>query len=670
MAGFDHLKSTYFEECADLLDAAYANLAALEQGQADGDTVHAVFRAIHSIKGGGGAFGFERLVAFAHVLETLLDLLRDGRVALTPALSSLLLRATDMLGDLVAAARTGEDMAAGAEALLLADLASAAGQECAPSAAVALVAAPIAAGGVTRWRIKFSPVAELFRNATEPLLLFRELQRLGTLRVEMDTSRLPPLAELAPADCLLAWTLDLQTEAPGDAIAETFAFVADDCALSIDAVDVAAAQEEAQVLGAGVAPAGGAAASRDSQARSIRIDVEKIDRLVNLVGELVINQAMLMQLGSTLPPELGAGLMSGLETMSQHLRELQEGVMAIRAQPVKSVFARMPRLVRELSAQLGKEARLTLTGEGTEIDKTVIEQLADPLTHLLRNALDHGIEKPDERVAAGKPRCGSIHLGAEHRSGRIVIEMADDGRGISRTKVLARARARGLVAEDAALTDADIDELIFLPGFSTAETISDVSGRGVGMDVVRRNIQALGGRIAVESRAGAGTRFLLSLPLTLAILDGMAVAVGAETYIVPLTVIRESLRPLRSAIHAVPGRGDVLALRGSYVPLVYLHARFGVPGAVADPCEGIVVIVENDDTGRIGLVVDELLGQLQVVVKSLEANYGAVDGVGGATILGDGRVALILDTTRILAEAGRSGVAAAGGAQAGEALRH
>ena len=377
------------------------------------------------------------------------------------------------------------------------------------------------------------------------------------------------------------------------------------------------------------------------------MDVDKVDRLVNLVGELVINQAMLAQLGLRLPPEMCGGLLNGLDTMSQHLRELQEGVMAIRAQPVKSVFSRMPRLVREVSAHLGKDVHLVISGEGTEIDKTVIEQLADPLTHLLRNSLDHGLELPEERLARGKPRQGTILLSAEHRGGRIVIEVADDGQGIPRAKVLAKAQERGLVARDVTLSEEEIDHLIFLPGFSTAAKVSDVSGRGVGLDVVKRNIQALGGRIAVDSRDGVGSRFQLSLPLTLAILDGMAVAVGAESYIVPLTNIMESLRPKPDNIHPVTGQGDVLAIRGEYVPLVYLHRRFVVPDAVTDPCKGIVVIVESEGANRIGLVVDDLLGQQQVVVKSLEANYGPVDGIGGATVLGDGRVALILDVSRL-----------------------
>jgi two-component system chemotaxis sensor kinase CheA len=353
-----------------------------------------------------------------------------------------------------------------------------------------------------------------------------------------------------------------------------------------------------------------------------------------------------------LPPDLCPGLIVGLETLSQHLRELQEGVMAIRTQPVKSVFSRMPRLVRELSGQLAKDVRLIITGEGTEIDKTMIEQLADPLTHLLRNALDHGIEKPAERIARGKPPQGIVHLAAEHRGGKIVIEVSDDGQGIDRERVLARARERRLIGDDAVLTEEEIDNLIFLPGFSTAEMVSSISGRGVGMDVVRRNIHALGGRISVQSRFGAGSRFVLSLPLTLAILDGMIVAVGGECYIVPLTTIVESLRPKVHDVHGVAGCGDVVAIRGEYVPLIYLGRHFRVPDAVEQPWHGIVVVVESDTAGQIGLVVDELIGQQQVVVKSLEANYGTVDGIGGATILGNGRVALILDIAGLRDHAG------------------
>jgi len=320
---------------------------------------------------------------------------------------------------------------------------------------------------------------------------------------------------------------------------------------------------------------------------------------------------------------------------------------------VKSVFARMPRVVRDLAATLGKEVRIVTSGEMTEIDKTVIEQLNDPLTHMIRNALDHGIEAPCERVAAGKPKQGTIQLSAAQRSGRIVIEVSDDGRGINREKVLAKAQDRGLVPRGANPSDDEIDNLIFLPAFSTADVISNISGRGVGMDVVKRNVQALGGRISVQSSFGHGSTFTLSLPLTLAVVDGMVVSVGKETFIIPLTAIVENLRPQAADIHPVVGRGDVLALRGEYLPLVYLDRCFSIDGAIGDPCRGIVIIVQSEGASRVGVVVDELLGQQQVVVKSLEANYEPVEGISGATILGNGRVALILDVARLQAIDGR-----------------
>ncbi|MFC7478226.1 chemotaxis protein CheA [Dankookia sp. GCM10030260] len=649
---FDHLRTTYFDECAELLESAYAQLAALAEGRAGGDTVHALFRDIHSIKGGGGAFGFDRLVRLAHAMETLLDLVRSAAVATSPQLVALLLRGTDALADLLAAERDGTGAPAGLEDALIRGCleAAAVAESNQPAAAAAPAQQAAAAAG---WHLRFRPHPALFRNANEPLLLIRELRRLGPLSVAVELDRLPGLEQLEAEDAYLAWRLDLSAAVPREQVEAVFEFVIDDCDLTIEplasslALSSAAPDAttgEASIRDAAAPePAAGRAESLAPTTQSVRVDVAKIDRLINLVGELVINQAMLAELGSSLPPTLCPGLTSGLETLSQHLRELQEGVMAIRTQPVKSVFSRMPRLVRELSAQLGKEVRLLVTGEATEIDKTVVEQLADPLTHLLRNALDHGIEPPEARLAAGKPRQGTIHLGAEQRSGRIVIEIADDGRGIDRTRVLARAIERGLVTADAALTEAEIDELIFLPGFSTAAAVSAVSGRGVGMDVVRRNIQALGGRITLESTFGSGSRFLLSLPLTLAVLDGLVVSVGREAYILPISAIVESLRPRLEDIHAVVGSGEVLAIRGAYIPLLPLHRRFGVPGAVADPARGIVVIVETDHAGQVGLLVDDLVGQQQVVVKSLELNFGRIEGISGATILGDGRVALILD---------------------------
>ncbi|MBB5695631.1 chemotaxis protein CheA [Muricoccus pecuniae] len=644
---FDHLRATFFEESAELLESAYAQLAALAEGRSDAETVHALFRAIHSIKGGGGAFGLDRMIGLAHVMETLLDRARDGLVTLDPDLLALLLRGTDALSDLLSAERVGEPAPEGlTEELIQQFHAVSAPSEPAPSPRTDEPQEAVGEG----WRILFQPHAALFRNASEPLHLVRELRTLGPVKLSVDAGKLPSLDRMEPEDAYLGWNLTLEGAVPRLAVEEVFEFVADDCDLRIEPLAPAAKEkfelDERKSPSAVVQGDAVPALRSDANApapQSVRVDVSKIDRLVNLVGELVINQAMLMQVGSALPPDICPGLIGGLETLSQHLRELQEGVMAIRTQPVKSVFSRMPRLVRELSAQLGKEVRLVVTGEMTEIDKTVVEQLADPLTHLLRNALDHGIEPPEQRAAGGKPRQGTVHLSAEQRSGRIIIEMSDDGRGIDRARVLDRAKERGLVRQDAVLNDSEIDELIFLPGFSTAAAVSEVSGRGVGMDVVRRNIEALGGRIAVESRLGSGSRFVLSLPLTLAVLDGLVVSVGAQAYILPITSIVESLRPQKEQIHDVIGSGQVLAIRGAYIPLLPLHLRFAVPDAEPDPSRGIVVIVETDRAGRLGLIVDDLLGQQQVVVKSLEANYGPVDGVAGATILGDGRVALILD---------------------------
>ena len=665
---FAQFRKTYFEECAELLDALQSNLDLLSNGGGDDETLHAIFRSVHSIKGGAGAFGFTALVAFSHVFESLLDAMREHKIAATPDVKQLLLRAADALGDIVSAARAdqslpvdfGSEIVVAMQELLISDA----------EPGVAPVQATPAAksdelSSERLYRISFTPHNEMLQKANEPLLLIKQLRKLGGLTVEADISRLPTLEDMDAEAAYLSWSFRLETGAPQTAVHEVFEFVEDDCDLKIEAsaVSVATSPEVAQAAGPSAARAAvttgptetTAAAAAPAPAQSIRGDVDKVDRLVNLGGELVITQAMLTEQGSLLPVDQYPAMIHGIEALAQSARELQESVMAIRAQPVKSVFARMPRVVRDLAAILGKEVRIVTSGEMTEIDKTVIEQLNDPLTHMIRNALDHGVEGPDDRVAAGKPRQGTIHLSAAQRSGRIIIEVSDDGRGINREKVLAKAQDRGLIAPGASLSDEDIDNLIFLPAFSTADVVSNISGRGVGMDVVKRNVQALGGRITVQSKFGAGSCFTLSLPLTLAVLDGMVVSVGKETFIIPLTAIIESLRPQPADIHPVVGRGDVLALRGEYLPLTHLHKCFAIDEAVTDPCRGIVIIVQSETAGRIGVVVDELLGQQQVVVKSLESNYEAVDGIGGATILGNGRVALILDVARLREIDGRSG---------------
>jgi two-component system chemotaxis sensor kinase CheA len=497
--------------------------------------------------------------------------------------------------------------------------------------------------------------------------------------VTADRGGLGPLASLDVQECALWWSVTLTTDKPRSAIDEVFEFVAGDVAeVTVEAVSAAAtstapataapaaADTATEGDGWGLFTTPGAPATETKaaarpeaaqshgpvQTASIRVDLDKIDRLVNMVGELVITQAMLGQQTTDFSVESHPELIQGLQELSHHTRELQESVMAIRAQPVKALFSRAPRLVRDLSAKLGKQARLVMSGENTEVDKTVIEQLSDPLTHLIRNSLDHGIETPEQRIAVGKTAEGTIHLAAEHRSGRIIIQVSDDGHGIDRKRVLAKAIEKGLVERGAQLSDEQIDALVFAPGFSTAETVSDVSGRGVGMDVVRKNIQDVGGRVVVQSTPGQGSRFILSLPLTLAVMDGMLVAVGQERYVLPLTNIVESLRPTAQQARSLVNVGNVLTLRGEYIPLIPLYQMFGIKGAISDFTRGLVVVVESEGGDRIGLLVDELLGQQQVVIKSLDANYRPVQGISAATILGDGRVALILDVgaLRILGE--------------------
>jgi two-component system chemotaxis sensor kinase CheA len=381
---------------------------------------------------------------------------------------------------------------------------------------------------------------------------------------------------------------------------------------------------------------------------TIRVDLERVDRLIDLVGELVINQAMLAQRVAESGLARSSTVSVGLEDLEHLTREIQDSVMAIRAQPVKSVFQRMPRLVREVAAMVEKQVRLTTEGENTEVDKTVIERLSDPITHMIRNAIDHGVEKPATRIAAGKPAEGTVKLCALHRSGRIVIEVSDDGAGINRERVKQIAMDKGLIAADATLTDEETDNLIFLPGFSTATVVSDISGRGVGMDVVRRQVQALGGRISITSVPGKGSTFTLSLPLTLAVLDGMVVGVSGHTLVTPLTAIIETLQPKPQEVRLLGPSGAVLAVRDSYVPLVDVAAVLGYRQEPTDWTKGVVLLVESEVGGRAALLVDAIQGQRQVVIKSLEANYQRVEGIAAATILGDGRVALILDVDALI----------------------
>ena len=630
--------ATFFAESLGALDATEKELLRIEAGEGDADSTHAVFRAVHSIKGASGTFGFQDIARLAHALETLLDGVRDGRTAIESRLIDSLLRAVDCLRDAVVAARDAAEAPAARIDALIAELETfGAGS----SGAVGDKPAPPAAAAARELKIHFRPHVGLLRTGNDPLRLLRVLADMGTLSVELHRSGLPDLPDMDPETSYLAWDLKLTTAASTAEVEEVFAWVADDCELTIE-------EPLPEAVAVVMTRAGDADARRsDNHQATLHVSAEKVDNLMNLVGELVITLTILKRLGDEVTGAVAAPLQSALAQLERDTRELQHSVMSIRMLPASFAFNRFARLVRDIAKQLGKQVQLQVSGEEAELDKTVIERLIDPLTHLVRNSLDHGIESPDARAAAGKPAFGTIYLHAEHKGGNIVIQVRDDGRGLDRERIRAKAVEMGLVTATEELAAHEIDQLIFLPGFSTAEHVSDVSGRGVGMDVVYKNVNALGGRIDIDSQPGQGTCFTLRLPLTLAIVDGMSVALGGETYILPLTFIVESMQPRAESIRAIAGQARLVDVRGDYVPLVELGNLLG--GAANAPVAdaGILVLLEAEGR-RVALKVDSLLGQDQVVIKSLEANYRKVPYVSGATIMGDGRVALILDANAIV----------------------
>ena len=687
MDPMDAIKQTYFQECDELLAALEEGLLALEAGEGDSDTINAVFRAVHSVKGGAGAFGFEAMVAFAHVFETALDLMRSGKLAPDNDVLKIMLRASDVLVDHVQAAKGEGVVDQARERPMLEELEALTNAEASPRAAAATPAEAPAGDewGFTpmkfefeepapsAWRLVMRPSPAMYAKGHDALLFLRELQRLGEITITLDASALPDLGALTAETPYLNWIVDIPADVTEAAIRDVFDFVGDDCPIELTrdgppaavAVDLdaflsapaapepvlapaPAAADAQEEKAAGATEKGGAKAGAAASGATIRVDLERVDRMIDLVGELVINQAMLAQRVAESGVGRSSTIAMGLDELEQLTREIQDSVMAIRAQPVKSVFQRMPRLVREIASATGKHVRLVMEGEATEVDKTVIERLSDPITHMLRNAIDHGLESPQERAEAGKAEEGTVRLAALHRSGRIVIEVSDDGKGINRPRVRDIAVKKGLISAEANLTDDEIDNLIFLPGFSTASTVSNISGRGVGMDVVKRSIQALGGRISIASQPGKGSTFTLSLPLTLAVLDGMVITAGEQTLVAPLTAIVETLRPKPDEVRPLGPTGAVLAVRGGYVPLIDIAVALGQREKAADPTKGVVLLVDTEAGGRAALVADEIQGQRQVVIKSLEANYQRVDGVAAATILGDGRVALILDVDTVV----------------------
>lgn len=776
----------FFEESFEGLEVMESSLMELDPNAVDGEIINSIFRAAHSIKGGSATFGFDVVADFTHVLETLLDEIRDGKRGITQDGIDLFLRAVDCLrellsqlqqgdepetevaqelkqafeailrdsdggsgGDAGAAAgpaepapaseqsgaaaaetrwhvyfrpgtdtlRTGNDpMRMLRELAALGDIAlapvvdalpgfSALEPECcylaweislsgaiekeqieeifewvADESEIRISAQAPAAAAAHRWSIAFRPGADMLRTGNEPVRMLRELADLGELSVEVQAQQLPAFAQLEPERAYLGWQMTLVTEVEKSRIEEVFEWVVDESELSITAAqgtaaegtaaepaarEPAAAPQAVKAVEAAAAPkpaakpkakpkaAGGEANKKPVETSSIRVGIDKVDNLINMVGELVITQSMLGQLGNDFEIGRLPNLLEGLTQLEHNTRELQESVMRIRMLPISFAFSRFPRMVRDLSRRLNKKMDIVLSGEQTELDKTVMEKIGDPLVHLVRNAVDHGIELPEERMAAGKPEEGRIMLNAYHQGGNVVIEIVDDGRGLNRERILSKAVDKGLISERDAgsLADEQVYDMIFHPGFSTAKEVSDVSGRGVGMDVVKRNILALNGSVEISSKAGEGSKITIRLPLTLAILDGQLVRVGSHTYIFPLVSIIESLQCKSSLVNQVAGGCDVFQLRNEYVPIIRLYDVFSIEPDSRNLDDSLMVVVECDGE-KVGVVIDDLLAQQQVVIKSLEQNYQKVEGISGATILGDGTVALILDIPGIVKIAG------------------
>lgn len=663
---------TFFEESLEGLTDMETELLQVEQALAEGagleigvESLNTLFRAVHSIKGASGTFGYGEIAEFAHALETLMDALRSGQLSFDSEIIALLLRSVDQLRVMIQAASAGRTAARAGEqstAHLLRD-------EVEVRLAAAGIAghrapAPVGTGASSTglgWEIDFTPGATLLANGNDPLRIFRELAGLGRLTTRVDVAALPDWKSLDPAVCHLRWQLRLESSATRAQVADAFEWVLGDCELALNPWPPASVSDPIErrtgdrVAKAATLPAESVAAA----VNSIRVGIPKVDALINMVGELVITQAGLTQTVNEFSPDKLSRLQAGIAQLERNTRDLQESVMSIRMLPIGFVFNRLPRTVRDTAAQLGKKVRLTIGGDRTELDKTVIERISDPLMHLVRNSIDHGIEPPAQRVAAGKPETGVISLQAQQKGGNVIIELADDGNGLPRDKILARARRQGLIAPDETPTATEIDAMIFLPGLSTAEVVSDISGRGVGMDVVRNNIQSLGGSVEVMSEPGRGTRFTLRLPLTLAILEGLSVQVGAQSYIIPLVNIAESICLTDAQVSRAAGGPEMFALRDEFLPVVRLHAVFNIEARSQRLADGILVVIEADGR-RAGLFVDELLGQQQVVIKNLAAHYQRVDGIAAATILGDGAVALILDAASLVQTAHACSYAAHG----------
>ncbi len=691
-------RQTFLQESADHIASMESGLLALRSNPEDAEILNAVFRSAHSIKGGAGSFGLESLAQFTHSLESLLERLRAREIEVSEEIIGLLLTSIDVLRVLLAPEAQG-DLAEDARELLgrIAAITAGQGETVAPAAQPEAEAAPAEPGAdsLALWRIEFRPDREMFSSGTNPVVLLRNLAALGAVSVtHLDAGELPPLAELDPEQCYLSWTVEIASSRSEAELREVFEFVEHLAEISIQRVEdrrpqaappaaadaapstaaavpslgpaalpvSAASASVAPVMAQASAPVAARATAKRTAIRtasggesaSIRVATEKVDRLIDLVGELVIAHVMTAQMVETFTPDCLPRLRESVAAMERNTRELHERVMAVRMLPVGTLFQRYTRTVYDIAQATGKQIRLEMSGEDTEIDKSMLELLGDPLTHLIRNSADHGIETPEARIAAGKPAEGTISLRAFHRSGRVVIEGADDGAGIDPAKVRARAVERGLIEPDAQMSDDQIRMLIFEPGFSTRDEVSEFSGRGVGLDVVLQNVRQLNGTVCVASETGQGSTVTIELPLTLAILEGLLVRVADRTLVLPLLSVVETVSPRSGQVQRVAEQGEVILIRDESIPLLQLRRYLGFENetisvapapAAGEPGDRSLIVVVEAGRKKIGLAVDELLGQQQVVVKSLERHLRKVDGLMGATILGDGCVAPIVDVT-------------------------
>ncbi len=687
----------FFEESAEHLDSMESLLLALDLNAPDPDQLNAIFRSAHSIKGGSGTFGFNDMTEVTHILETLLDGIRKNEITITADMVDAFLKAGDVLRGLLAAHQNGtvaDPAPSIAIRTRLAQLTAKGEQQhgLQNSSAAAPPPGIVPAPSVQHiYQIKFLKSPVIFPGEAELDNLLEELGNVGKIenqQIADDSVSLSLTTYASEADLRDTFSFFLEPEQLtitllGDAAPAMSSEDEQGYGFFVEPEQLKDAVEDAQGYGFFVEPEAIKSEAENAQGygffvdeaqltpaapsapatqetlpdetphrratdkippaaeTSIRVSVEKVDQMINLVGELVITQSMLAEIASHLDPVMHERLVNGLEQLELNTRELQESVMSVRMMPINFVFSRFPRLVRDLAGKLDKKVQLKMVGEGTELDKGLIEKISDPLTHLVRNSLDHGIESPEERIAKGKDPQGTITLRAAHQGGNIVIQVVDDGAGLNRERILAKAREKGIPFSDN-ISDADVWLMIFAPGFSTAAVVTDVSGRGVGMDVVKKNIEGIGGRVEIASRAGEGSTITIRLPLTLAILDGLSISVGDQLYIVPLSFIIESLQPSAGDIKEISGQGQVVHVRGEYLPVIALHQLFNIKPKVTDPAQGILVLLEAEGK-KVALFVDDLVGQHQVVIKSLETNYRKVVGVSGATIMGDGRVAMIMD---------------------------